>query len=229
MNHNDFINGSSRVENELNINKENIFVNLYFNNNSVFKNKKTDVRRCGVIFIKDFVENIDTYIKEGLSRHKAEYDEPPKKIRKILFVKGKSGYYSFPKGRMKEGETDYECASREVYEETGIRISESFLKILPVLKIDNNIYFICNLNNVMVNIEGKYSFIVDFIGKKVKFDDNFIDHLNFWSYNNKSILDPVEIEEACWHTLEEIVELKANKDIRNVIKKLNRTKDIVEY
>jgi 8-oxo-dGTP pyrophosphatase MutT (NUDIX family) len=40
----------------------------------------------------------------------------------VLLVKGrKSKKWSFPKGHCKEGETDLECARRELMEETGIR------------------------------------------------------------------------------------------------------------
>lgn len=187
-------------------------INININENKQLVN----IRRCGVIFIKDFVKNFNHY-------YKLEDKLKPNKVRKILFVKGKSGYYSFPKGRMQEGENNYECASREVYEETGIKISEHFLKFLPVLKMDNNIYFVCNLNNLTIN-NGNIEYISDYCNKNFTFEGNVKDYINFWDFNNKYKMDCYEVEEACWYTIEEISNLKCNKDIRNVIKKLNNKK-----
>jgi ADP-ribose pyrophosphatase YjhB (NUDIX family) len=51
--------------------------------------------------------------------------------QKILLVKGKlSGKWSFPKGHPKEGETEFECATREIFEETGLKMPSTFERIL---------------------------------------------------------------------------------------------------
>ena len=42
---------------------------------------------------------------------------------RVLLVQHKPGHWSFPKGHVEEGESDQETAIREVFEETGIRIS----------------------------------------------------------------------------------------------------------
>jgi len=39
---------------------------------------------------------------------------------KFLLVKHKAGHWGFPKGHLKEGENEIDCASRELREETGI-------------------------------------------------------------------------------------------------------------
>ena len=39
---------------------------------------------------------------------------------KFVLVKQKSGFYSFPKGHMEEGETEKQTAAREIFEETGL-------------------------------------------------------------------------------------------------------------
>lgn len=44
-----------------------------------------------------------------------------KKELEFLIVKSKKGNLSFPKGKIEKGETDYECAIRETFEETGIK------------------------------------------------------------------------------------------------------------
>ena len=40
--------------------------------------------------------------------------------RKVLLVEQRSGSWSFPKGRIRPGETTLETAKREIYEESGI-------------------------------------------------------------------------------------------------------------
>jgi len=43
---------------------------------------------------------------------------------KYLLVQGKTGKWSFPKGHREKDETECECAVREIYEETGLTISD---------------------------------------------------------------------------------------------------------
>jgi 8-oxo-dGTP pyrophosphatase MutT (NUDIX family) len=51
---------------------------------------------------------------------------------KVLLVKGRTaGKWSFPKGHAKDGETEFEAAKRETYEETGLNL-ELFDRILPL-------------------------------------------------------------------------------------------------
>jgi len=54
---------------------------------------------------------------------------------RILLVKGrKTGIWSFPKGHPKKGETPFQCASRETYEETGLDLPLFFERILILAK-----------------------------------------------------------------------------------------------
>jgi len=108
-------------------------------------------KRCGVIFID---VNNQTIVSNSLSRAigstPARIQElensnkifPREKIFSFLVVKGRvSNIWSFPKGRMKsEYETEEECALREVFEETGIRLLT--VKDLPRIVIGRNVYFI---------------------------------------------------------------------------------------
>lgn len=49
----------------------------------------------------------------------------------VLLVKGRhSGKWSFPKGHPNEGETEFEAAERETMEETGLRLSPFFDRII---------------------------------------------------------------------------------------------------
>lgn len=54
---------------------------------------------------------------------------------RILLVKGrKTGIWSFPKGHPKKGETAFQCARRETYEETGLDLPLFFDRILILSK-----------------------------------------------------------------------------------------------
>ena len=41
---------------------------------------------------------------------------------KYVIIQSLEGYYGFPKGHMEAGETEVETASREIYEETGLKV-----------------------------------------------------------------------------------------------------------
>ena len=44
----------------------------------------------------------------------------------LLLVKGRrSGKWSFPKGHIESGETSLDCALRELYEETGVKLEQN--------------------------------------------------------------------------------------------------------
>jgi len=116
------------------INKNN---NNYNNNISsysqFYKNKYTsqdNVRRSGVIFLSKTTLDL-----------------------KLLVVKGKlSGIYSFPKGRHNNSyESNEECAIREVYEETGIKLNHNDIENSHICKIGRNTYFI------LESCENKYN------------------------------------------------------------------------
>lgn len=49
---------------------------------------------------------------------------------RILLVRGKTtGKWSFPKGHIQPGETKFECAARETFEETGLLLTPYFNQI----------------------------------------------------------------------------------------------------
>ena len=103
--------------------------NNYHNNISsysqFYKNNYTssgnDVKRSGVIFLSKTTPEL-----------------------KLLVVKGKiSGIYSFPKGRHNNSyESNQECAIREVYEETGIKLKYKDIEKSHICRIGRNTYFI---------------------------------------------------------------------------------------
>jgi 8-oxo-dGTP diphosphatase len=73
--------------------------------------------------------------------------------KRVLIVRGrKTGIWSFPKGHFKGGETSYECALRETYEETGITLP--VMNSITTKKLYAGEYFIYNTEEEMpVNIQ----------------------------------------------------------------------------
>lgn len=60
---------------------------------------------------------------------------------KILLVQGRStGKWSLPKGHLKKGETYEECAKRELFEETGIKIN-SFIYRNDIVQLRVGTYY----------------------------------------------------------------------------------------
>jgi 8-oxo-dGTP pyrophosphatase MutT (NUDIX family) len=192
-----------------------------------------NIRRCGVIFIKDFVDDKQTLINTDKNRDKNRdkiyyNDQMIYKLRKLLIVKGKSGIWSLPKGRMNSindsngnnnSENEYECASREAYEETGIYINPLLLEKLPKIKINRNTYFIMDLNNILFN-NGKLGLYIKSLDLVYNFNEPLYNFINFSDYNNINKMDTFEIDEIDWKTIDEITNLRCNKDIRNLLKKL---------
>jgi 8-oxo-dGTP pyrophosphatase MutT (NUDIX family) len=185
-----------------------------------------NIKRCGIIFIKDFLD-------EGRVLNIQNKDEfLYNKLRKILIVKGKSGIWSLPKGRINITNTDkgqiyseneYECASREAYEETGIYINPLLLEKLPKMKINRNTYFILDLNNILFN-NGKLGLYIKPLDLIYNFNEPIYKYINFSDYYNINKMDTFEIDEIDWKTIDEMNNLRCNKDIRNLLKKLKLKK-----
>jgi 8-oxo-dGTP pyrophosphatase MutT (NUDIX family) len=67
----------------------------------------------------------------------------------VLLVKGRhSGKWSFPKGHPNEGETEFEAAARETMEETGLRLSPFFDRIVHLA---TGTYYVVNTPELAVN------------------------------------------------------------------------------
>ena len=82
------------------------------------------IKRSGVILV---------------SKHKDD-------LIKLLVVRGRThNIYSFPKGRQNEDEKEEICASRELYEETGIYIPVDYVQQSRRCRIGKNTYFIIDV------------------------------------------------------------------------------------
>ena len=66
-------------------------------------------------------------------------------MKKILLVQSYGTLWGFPKGHSNQGETPFECALRELKEETGIELPENVDK--TTLHLFHNVtYFLCKEN-----------------------------------------------------------------------------------
>lgn len=70
---------------------------------------------------------------------------------RVLIVQGRStGKWSFPKGHRNPGESMFECAARETYEETGILLTPYF-KQMHILSTGVYYEFLTNEQNFQIN------------------------------------------------------------------------------
>jgi 8-oxo-dGTP pyrophosphatase MutT (NUDIX family) len=110
--------------------------NILDNINS--KNNKTQIffckNRCCTIHIDDYRNN--NYDDEKIKYNKYNNNNNKKAgmlifdpiTNKILLVQSNHNLWGPPKGSIEKNETDYDCAFREVYEETGLIIKPSEIK-----------------------------------------------------------------------------------------------------
>ena len=109
---------------------------------------------------------------------------------KALIIKQKSGFYGFPKGHMKENETEKMTALREVKEETNIDI-----------EIDDNLRFsIFYLVNGNINKE-----VVYFVG---------------YPKNTNIKIQEQELESAQWIELEKVEEILTFDNLKELWRKV---------
>lgn len=107
----------------------------------------------------------------------------------LVIVKGNQNIFSFPKGHLKKLETLEECASREVYEETGVFFSPSILQNCKSIVIYEYIYYIVVLKN----------------------------GVNYMPFFN--IIDTHEINTCKWYTIQEILTFlhNCNQGVKKII------------
>lgn len=88
---------------------------------------------------------------------------------KVLIEKSLHGFYGFPKGHVEDGETYEECAVRETFEETGIKVF----------------------------IDSKYSFKVSYLMQE-KYPKQVIYFIAFLNGSDEIKVQESEVESACW-------------------------------
>lgn len=76
--------------------------------------------------------------------------DPRKK--KILLVQSRNRCWSIPKGTAHISESPIQCAIREVWEETGLRINPIIVDEKKVITIHNRVYFHIEIDECPINI-----------------------------------------------------------------------------
>ena len=51
------------------------------------------------------------------------HDDPNSGVRKYLILHYPAGHWDFPKGAVEKGETEEQAATREIFEESSLRVS----------------------------------------------------------------------------------------------------------
>lgn len=87
-------------------------------------------------------EDIPFFYGNRPKRRKAGVILHCKESNKILVIQSRGNLWGFPKGSFEQGETDKDCAVRELFEETGIQIEGD--KLETSYKINSYVtYFYC--------------------------------------------------------------------------------------
>jgi ADP-ribose pyrophosphatase YjhB (NUDIX family) len=96
---------------------------------------------CCSIYVKLHIPNKKLY-KHG-NRRKAGVFIEDKTNNKVLLIQSNGNLWGPPKGTAKYGETDRKCAIREVFEETGLTVSDE--EFTRAINIQNRaLYFYIN-------------------------------------------------------------------------------------
>lgn len=96
-----------------------------------------------------------------------------------LLVKHKKeggGHWDFPKGHVKEGESEEDTAHREIYEEVGLKV-----RFLNGFK--ESIFYIDHINNVRKKV---VFFLGEMISSKIKYVSDEVEERTWLNYNDAS-------------------------------------------
>jgi len=106
---------------------------------------------------------------------------------KVLIEKSLHGFYGFPKGHIEEGETYEECAVRETFEETGIKVF----------------------------IDPKYSFKVTYLLQE-KYPKQVIYFIAFLNGSDQIEIQESEVESACWVDVSKVREMLSFENLKSL-------------
>jgi ADP-ribose pyrophosphatase YjhB (NUDIX family) len=109
-------------------------------------------KSCCTLKIKPYVEQKLTYEKFHGKRKKSGVFICDPKTNKVLIIQSRGHLWGPPKGTTEEGETEIQCAIREVKEETGLEISENCLSE-PIAIYNKATYFYLEMNECELNVQ----------------------------------------------------------------------------
>lgn len=111
----------------------------------------------------------------------------------VFLVQHHAGHWSFPKGKLEEGETPHEAAGRELFEETGL----SVVKFLPFEEL--NEHYIFTFEKKIINKEVTY-FMAEVAGQEK--------------------LQPAEISQGRWFSLSDAAKMITFKEAHKICVKV---------
>lgn len=108
--------------------------------------------KCCTIKIKPYVHAKDPFERVRRRRRKAGVFIYDPQSDKVLLIQSRGNLWGLPKGTINYGETERQCAIREVKEETGLTISDdSFTKAAKIYNCA--IYFYMEMKECEVSIQ----------------------------------------------------------------------------
>jgi len=109
---------------------------------------------CCTLKIKPYVEQDLPYEKFRSKRKKSGVFICDPISKKVLIIQSRGHLWGPPKGTTEEGETESQCAIREVREETGLEIREECLSN-PIAIYNKATYFYLEMNECELNVQDK--------------------------------------------------------------------------
>lgn len=107
---------------------------------------------CCKIKIKPYTTQKDQLEKLNTTRNKAGVFIYDPKTDKVLLIQSRGNFWGPPKGTLKYGESERQCAIREVKEETGLNISDNdFTKAVKIR--GRAIYFYMEMDKCEVTVQ----------------------------------------------------------------------------
>ena len=114
--------------------------------------------KCCTLKIEPYIDNKDPKAKTKRTKRKAGMFIIDPSTGKVLLVQSRGRLWGPPKGTMEQGETEIECAIREVKEETGLDININAETKSLTIKERSTYYYIeipeCEVNiqsNILYN------------------------------------------------------------------------------
>ena len=109
-------------------------------------------KKCCTITLKHYTHVEKDYSNTKITNKAGCFITDPK-TSKILLVQSRGIKFGPPKGSSDEGESMVDCAIRETYEETGIKLDKAEVEKAQRYRIDKAVYFYIEMDSESGNFE----------------------------------------------------------------------------